>query len=771
MQTPTADRPDPLKELEQKVAYAEQVKQINNQIHSAKDLDHILVDLKDEILKILDAEVLTLYVVDAERREIYSKYLDINKIHEIRVPISEQSIAGFVAKYRRPVNIADAYNKAELNAINPSLAFDSSWDKRSGLRTKQILTYPVVADNKYLMGVIQLVNKKGGGQFTKKDEESVAEISKTLGIAFFNQLKLSRKIPTKFDSLVANSKLTKTELDAAVGDARKQQVDVETVLLEKYRVSKQEIGRSMSQFYRCPFVEFDGRLTADPDLLRDLNIDHLKSNFWIPLKREKDGIQVLIDDPNNLTRIQDIKRTFPGRSIQFAVGLRQDILQFISAGSRTPDTAVSEGASLADPTGALASEVEQGRQEGAHAREVNENEEAIVRLADQIITDAYTTGASDIHIEPYGEKRECVVRFRMDGSCREHRKIPAAYRQALVSRYKGMSGLDVAERRKPQAGKIAFRLGNKEIELRMATIPTTGLNEDVVIHILPACEAVPIDKLWLSERNLREIKRIAERPTGIILCAGPAGSGRTTSLHALLGHVTTPERKVCTAEDPVEITQDGMRQVQVNPGIGFTFAAATRALLRADPDVIMIGELDGKETCEAGIEAALAGHVVFGALHANCAVDALTRLLEMGLDPIGLADAILGVLAQRMCKTICKDCKQAYHPSKEEYDELAFAYGIEAFENLGYRFDDTFMLNRGRGCQACNGSGLKGRMGLQELLIGTDRIKRAIRKQAAAEELLKIALEDGMTTLIQDGIVKVIQGGVTLTQVKAVTVT
>ena len=770
MQMQTAVRPDTVEELEQKVAYAEQVKLIINRIHSAKDIDHILVDLKDEILKILDAEVLTLYVIDAERREIYSKYLDIDKMHEIRVPISEQSISGFVAKYRRPVNIADAYNKAELNAISPSLTFDSSWDKKSGFRTKQILTYPIVAENKYLMGVIQLVNKKSGGRFAKKDEESVAEISKTLGIAFFNQLKLSRKNPTKFDYLVANNKITQAELDTAIPEARKQAVDIETVLLEKYKISKSEIGKSLSQFYKCPFVEFDGRFVADPELLKTLNIDYLKNNFWIPLKREKDGIQILIDDPNNLNRIQDIKRIFPGRSIQFVVGLRQDILQYVYAAAGEPDPSVGKGGSLADIMGELVSESEAEKAEDVNAQIVDENDSAIVRLANQIISDAYKAGVSDIHVEPYGEKRECVVRFRVDGSCHEYNKIPAAYRRALVSRYKIMARLDIAERRKPQDGKIKYMVGTKEIELRVATIPTAGFNEDVVMRILAASEPIPIDKLNMSERNLREIKKVAEKPYGIIMCVGPTGSGKTTTLHSLLGYINTPERKIWTAEDPVEITQYGLRQVQVQAKIGFTFAAAMRAFLRADPDVIMVGEMRDKETCETGIEASLTGHLVFSTLHTNSAVETITRLLEMGMDPFNFADAMLGVLAQRLCKTICKECKETYHASREEFDELATAYGAEAFEKLGYKYDDSFSLSRGKGCDVCKNTGMKGRTGLHELLIASDRLKRMIQKRATAEELLKIALEEGMTTLVQDGVVKVIKGDTTFKQVKAVAI-
>jgi type II secretory ATPase GspE/PulE/Tfp pilus assembly ATPase PilB-like protein len=765
----TTVRPDSLHELQEKVAFTEKVKQIINRIHSVKDLDHLLVDLKDEILTLFDAEKLTLYVVDAERKEIYSKFLDVDKVKEIRVPISEQSISGFVAKYRRPINIADAYNRAELNAISPALAFDSSWDKKSGFHTKQILTFPIVADNKYLMGVIQLVNKKSGGRFSKKDEESVAEISKTLAIAIFNQLKLSRKTPTKFDYLISRGLITQDELNSTVSDARTKQVDVESLLMEKYKIAPKDLGQSLSQFYKCAYVEYDGRTIIDPELLKNLNVDYLKKNFWIPLKRDKDGIQILIDDPNNLDRVADIKRIFPGRNIQFAVGLRKDILQFVYSATGEADPGTASG-SIAEIMGELVSETEQEKQEEVAAAAVDENDSAIVRLANQIIMDAYKAGVSDIHVEPYGEKRETVVRFRVDGSCFEYNKIPAAYRRALVSRYKIMSRLDIAERRKPQDGKIKFLVGNKEIELRVATIPTSGFNEDVVMRILAASEPLPIDKLNMSERNLREIKAIAAKPYGIIMCVGPTGSGKTTTLHSVLGYINKPERKIWTAEDPVEITQYGLRQVQVQPKIGFTFAAAMRAFLRADPDVIMVGEMRDKETADTGIEASLTGHLVFSTLHTNSAVETVTRLLEMGMDPFNFADAMLGVLAQRLCKTICKECKEKYHPTREEFDDLSQSYGEEAFEKLGHKYDDNFMLSRGKGCEVCKKTGYKGRTGLHELLIGTDSIKRMIQKRATAEELLKAAMEQGMTTLVQDGVAKVIQGWTDFKQVKAVAI-
>ncbi len=762
--------PDNLQELQQKVAYAEQVKRITNQIHSAKDMDQILVDLHKEILSIFDAEEITLYAVDGEKKEIFSKAPRIDHVEEIRIPINEQSLAGFTAKFLRPVNIADAYNKAELTAIHPALTFDNSWDKRTGFKTKQMLTYPIVADNKYLMGVIQLLNKKSGGRFSKKDEEAAAEIAKSLGIAFSNLRRLAKKTPTKFDYLVANGKITQTELDQTIADARKGPTDIETLLIEKYKVPKEDIGKSLSQFYKCPHVPFDERTLIEPELLKSLNVDYLKKNFWAPLRRDKNTVEILIDDPNDLDKIQDIKRIFPGQSIRFAVGLQRDITQFLRVATGEPDPTTK--GSISEILGELASESEAEQKVEEAAATVDENDSAIVRLANQIIADAYRMGSSDIHIEPYGEKKETLVRFRVDGSCLEYMRIPPSYRRAIVSRFKIMASLDIAERRKPQDGKIKFRLGEgREIELRVATLPTAGSgNEDIVMRILAASEPLPLEKMGFSERNLRELKAIAEKPYGIILCVGPTGSGKTTTLHSVMGYINTPDMKIWTAEDPVEITQYGLRQVQVQPKIGFTFAMAMRAFLRADPDVIMVGEMRDKETADTGIEASLTGHLVLSTLHTNNAVETVTRLLDMGCDPFSFADAMLGVLAQRLARRICRDCKEDYRPSREEYDDLVHGYGPEQWAKLGLAYGDSFKLYRGKGCETCNKSGFKGRIALHELLLGTDRMKRLIQAKAKTEEMLKLALEENMTTLVQDGIMKVLQGHTTYKEVKAVAI-
>ncbi len=763
--------PHNLHELQQKVEYAEHVKRITNQIHAASDIDHILLDLHHDMLSLFDAEEMTIYAVDPDKKEIYSKTPDIDTIQVIRVPISEESLAGFSAKYLRPVNIADAYNQAELSGIHTSLVHNHSFDKKTGFRTKQVLTYPIVADNKYLMGVLQLLNKKSGGCFTRKDEESVAEIAKALGIAFYNLRKLSKKTPTKFDYLVANNRIAQNELEAAIAESRKGQTDMETLLIEKYRVPKGDIGKSLAQFHKCPYIEYSERTIVDVELLKNLNIDYLKKNYWMPLKRDKSAIEILTDDPGDLDRVQDIKRTFPGLNIRFAVSLRRDIAQFLGISTAPADDTSKLNENVSDILGELVTEAQLEATEDAAAAGLDENDSAIVRLANQIIADAYRQGVSDIHIEPYGEKRETLVRFRVDGSCFEYMKIPPSYRRAIVSRLKIMACLDIAERRKPQDGKIKFKLGeNKEIELRVATVPTAGYNEDIVMRLLAASEPLPIDKMGFSERNLRELKKIAEKPYGIILCVGPTGSGKTTTLHSTLGHINRPERKIWTAEDPVEITQYGLRQVQVQAKIGFTFAAAMRAFLRADPDVIMVGEMRDKETAEIGIEASLTGHLVLSTLHTNSSVETITRLLDMGCDSFSFADAMLGVMAQRLAKRICKDCKESYHPPQEEFDELRQGYGPEMWDKRGIHYDDHFKLFRGKGCEACNHSGHKGRIALHELLLGTDRMKRMIQNKAKTEEMVNAAIEEGMSTLVQDGIEKVLQGLTTYKQVKAVAI-
>jgi type II secretory ATPase GspE/PulE/Tfp pilus assembly ATPase PilB-like protein len=751
--------------LQQRLANEQRLVQLIDRIHAARSLDTIFLDIQGEVLAFVDAERMTLYAVDADRKQLYSKFLALDAVKEIRVPINEKSVAGFVAKTQRTVNIADAYDAGELRRISPQLSFDASWDQRTGFRTAQILAMPVTHDG-HLLGVIQLLNKRGGGRFTKDDEAGVARIAKTLGIALHNQSQTGSRRASKFDYLLAQGLVTQDELQAAAAEARRLQTDVESVLLDHYKVPKAELGASLSQFYRVPFVQFDERIIPPPDLLRDLKLDYLKRNVWLPLRRLDAGVLVLVDNPHDLQKVDSIEQALRHQRVLYAVGLRRDILQFLAVAGGELTTRETIGSILTD----LGAEATGDRDDGGVV-EVDENDSAVIRLANQVIVDACKARASDVHIEPYGAQRDTVIRFRVDGSCLEYQRIPGAYRRAIAARIKIMAQLDIAERRKPQDGKIKFRLpDNREIELRVATLPTAGGNEDVVMRLLTTTEAMAIDQLGMSERNQREIRAAVEKPYGLILCVGPTGSGKTTTLHSLLAHINRPDRKIWTAEDPVEITQFGLRQLQVQPKIGLTFAAAMRAFLRADPDVIMVGEMRDHETAAIGIEASLTGHLVFSTLHTNSAVETVVRLLDMGLDPFNFADALVAILAQRLVKRLCLECREDYHPSAAEFDELARAYGPAELRALGVVHDEHLLLYRGRGCAACSNTGYRGRAGIHELLVATDTVKRLVQARAPVPDLLAAARAEGMTTLVQDGIAKSLDGITDYKQVKAVAI-
>jgi type II secretory ATPase GspE/PulE/Tfp pilus assembly ATPase PilB-like protein len=741
---------------------------IVNKIHATKDTDDFFLELREDLRNLFKVEQLTLYAVDRGTRELYSKFVldPIDGVQEIRVPINEHSVSGYCARHGKVLNIADAYDDAELTAISPRLSFDRSWDERSGFRTQQMLAVPILYERKYLMGVLLLLNKQDGGRFTREEEGFVREIAETLGIALRNHYKLAQHRPTtKFDYLLEQNLITPDELDAAIAEARRKRCDVEAILIDEYRVSKKEVGKALSMFFGCPFVEFDDRAVVDPSLIKGINFDYLKANNWVPLRREDSTVDILVDNPKDLQKIEHIQLLMKGCALRFFVGFRKDILQYLYSASGKHDLLDS----IQNIIGELTGDENIEEDEDPDSTGVNEDDSAIVRLANQIIVDAYKRGASDIHIEPYTARQDTVVRIRIDGQCREYQRIPPSYRRALVSRIKIMARLDIAERRKPQDGKIKFRLPtNREIELRVATIPTANSNEDVVMRILAASEPMPIDQLKMTERNLQAFHRIVQRPYGLILVVGPTGSGKTTTLHSAMGVINTPERKIWTAEDPVEITQYGLRQVQVNPRIGFTFAAAMRAFLRADPDVIMVGEMRDEETAHIGIEASLTGHLVLSTLHTNSAVETITRLLDMGLDPFNFADALLGVLAQRLVRTLCSACKEKYHPPEDLLAELQEAYGHDAFASLGVQYTPDFTLYRPTGCRECNETGYKGRVGIHELLINSEEIKKLIQTRARITDILQAAQQDAMTTLLQDGLMKVLSGLTDLTQVKAV---
>jgi type II secretory ATPase GspE/PulE/Tfp pilus assembly ATPase PilB-like protein len=756
---------------QRELGYRKRLIEIANLINSAPSITEILVDIKDKMLDLVDAERVTIFALDTKNQELFSLFKAGQEVKEIRVPKTFGSIAGFCALSRKTVGIRNAYDPAELTQHHPSLKFDSRWDKASGFRTSQVLASPILFE-KYLLGVLQLINKRGGGPFTPKDEEAAEELAKILGIAFYNQHRAARtNKPSKYGHLVDKGLISEKEIEKAVTNARVNQIDVAKVLEEDYKIAKDEIGKAISQFYNAPFWEPKEK-TIPEDIKARVTAEFLKKNMFAPIEKSQGTLLVAVEDPYDLTKIDAIKAMNLAPRVDVCVALRGDILEYINS---SYGLSSGTGGGEEQDLGRIIMELGSGEEDEVEEKEpqtpqaeIDETDSGIVKLANQMIIDGFNRGASDIHVEPYGKTAPTQVRLRIDGDCVKYLEIPAGHRNAIVQRLKIMAKLDISEKRKPQDGKIRFKGPMGTIELRVATIPTSGGNEDVVMRILAASKPLPLERMGFSARNLDEFKKILSKPYGIALVVGPTGSGKTTTLHSGLGFINTSDMKIWTAEDPVEITQPGLRQVQVHNKIDFTFAIAMRAFLRADPDVIMVGEMRDHETAATGIEASLTGHLVLSTLHTNSAPETITRLLDMDIDPFNFADALLGIMAQRLARTLCKDCKEEYVPTQEEFAELMEDYGLEYWDKLGVKYSSSFKLYRPKGCARCGKTGYKGRIGLHELLVGTDEIKRKIQKRESIEELRNQAMRDGMTTLLQDGIQKVIQGQTDFKQVRAV---
>ena len=754
-------------ELQKKLDFKDKLTEIIHLIHSAQDVAEIIVNTRSRMLDLLDAERSTIYAVDAKNQQVYSLYKEGDGIKEIRLPRNNQSLVGYAALTGQSLNIKNAYDEKELTSYHPELRFNSSWDQKTQFKTRQVLVTPILHE-KYLMGVLQLINKKHAEVFSAEDVLGAQEVAKSIGLAFYNRRRLiAGRRPNKFGLILDKGLLSEQMFEEAVSHCRMNNLPVAQVLVDKFGVSKEEVLKSLAAFYQTGYFLFDGSQRMPEELRERLKHDYLTNIGIAPISKDGETVQVAMEDPSDLAKADALRIMQLSPKLTFLVALKKDILDYLNASYKVlPEELKGD---VSEILGELSAEVEgAGLIEEDERNRVQENDSAVVRLANQIIVDAYNKGASDIHVEPYGKRDPTRIRFRVDGDCYVYQEVPASHRQALVSRLKIMSNLDISERRLPQDGKIRFKMRDKAIELRVATIPTSGGDEDVVMRILAASKPLPIDQMGFLDRNLTLLKQLVSKPYGIILCVGPTGSGKTTTLHSMLGYINTPDTKIWTAEDPVEITQAGLRQVQVAPKIDFTFSRAMRAFLRADPDVIMVGEMRDKETAEIGIEASLTGHLVMSTLHTNSAPETITRLLEMEIEPFNFADALLGILAQRLARRLCKVCKEEYHPTQEEFTALVQQYGPKLFELTGIQYTPELKMRRVKGCPDCGGSGYRGRVGLHEILEGTDIIKRLIQKRATVEEIRNQAISDGMITLMQDGIQKVFQGITDIAQVRSV---
>jgi type II secretory ATPase GspE/PulE/Tfp pilus assembly ATPase PilB-like protein len=775
-------------ELAEKLTFQQKLQAVTNKVHATSNLDEIMVELSQELCDLFEADRLTIYITSDDKASIVSKVkTGLASFKDIKLPINEQSIAGYVALHRRVVNVRDVYDDAELKSHTPHLNFLKAVDVKTGYRTKQMLVAPILdARTHDLIGVIQIINSRSGRPFLPVMAEGVSQLAETLAIAMQQRQKAAAApLRSKYEALVANAVLSSDELELAQRSARRKNLDLETVLVDEFQVKVPDLGNALSVYFGVPYEPFRSDRIRPSDLLRNMSQEFCETNQWLPLGEDSAGLVIMTLDPEQTRASRMVLNVYPKSKLVYTVTTHQEFAATLEQmfGSGSMDDNLGDIGSLLDTLDE--EEAESGFGEDI-ASAASDNE--LVKLVNKVIIDAYKQGASDIHIEPYPGKAKTDIRFRRDGSLMPYISVPGSYRSALAARIKIMCDLDISERRKPQDGKIKFKkFGPLDIELRVATIPTAGGVEDIVMRILAGGEPIPLDKLGLSARNLALCKSTVKKPYGLFFVCGPTGSGKTTTLHSVLGYLNRPETKIWTAEDPVEITQKGLRQVQVNRKAGLDFSVVMKAFLRADPDIIMVGEMRDKETVSTGIEASLTGHLVFATLHTNSAPESIVRLLDMGMDPFNFSDALLGILAQRLAKRLCK-CKEARVATDQEIDLLLEEYVQEllyvplwktdgASERVKLRASwiqdfgneqGEIVLYGAKGCDACAGTGYKGRTGLHELLIGTDRVKQQIQEHARVSQMLATALEDGMRTLKQDGIEKVLQGITDIQQVRAV---
>lgn len=728
-----------------------QLTQIRQLLDDYSGLMDAYEKLESIVLGMFNAERMSIFQRRRQHQDLVARFKTGREVREIKVQITPQSIAGYVALSQLPLLISDPYNAEELAAIHPRLRFADRFDKSSSFVTRNIICVPVMNAG-VLLGVMQIINKRQG-DFNSDDLELANQLGAMIGEKFRFELGGTNK---PFQYLVHKELISETNLDTLLESCKDPKQLVQR-LISEHRIAENELGHALSVHYQVPYLAYLPDKYHIYQGNSKLNLSYLKRNYVAVVADVSDNPIILMAEPNNAALLMEIESALGIDSYDIHVSLPSHVLQYLGE-SGGGAVAPGEMDEILDEIGGGGEDLEEQQDD------LSDDAPAVVRLVSRILHDAKRLNASDIHVdaEKSGPTR---VRMRVDGVCRDITQIPASHHSAVVARIKILANLNIAEKRVPQDGKLAVKMSGQLVEVRVATIPTVA-GEGVVMRILASGGAMPMEKLNLAPTNAERLKEMIKKPHGIILVVGPTGSGKTTTLHAVLGDLNTPEKKIWTAEDPVEITQAGLQQVQVSPKIGFTFANALRAFLRADPDIILIGEMRDKETAHAGIEASLTGHLVLSTLHTNSAPETITRLLDLGLDPVNFSDACVGILAQRLIRTLCPNCKEEYQASDADIGFIHRQYGEEYIAELD--LPEPLMLYRAKGCEACGDIGYKGRTGVHELLAMTPELRALVYKEAAVSAMKEQAMKDGMRTLTQDGIYKVIKGDTDIAQVQII---
>jgi type IV pilus assembly protein PilB len=536
--------------------------------------------------------------------------------------------------------------------------------------------------------------------------------------------------------------------------AKEQNLNVGDCLIRLGYATGDQVVRATAQSLNLDFVDL-AEISISPAIVELVPESVARENVILPLEEiGDDALRVIVSDPHDLDTFDKL-RFILNKQIEIALAPREQILEAINKyyGQIEGESADSMLQEFTD-TAIDFTETEGGDDaRGAGLETVDETSAPVVRLVQLMIAEAVQLRASDIHIEPFEDRVR--VRYRIDGVLIERDSPPRRLLGALISRVKILAKMDIAERRRCQDGRIKLTVGDKELDLRVSVIPTNH-GQSVVMRLLDKDNIkVGVRQLGLSEATYQQLTSLIKRPNGIILVTGPTGSGKTTTLYAALNELNRPDRKIITAEDPVEYYLPGVNQVEVKHSIGLDFARIIRAMLRQAPNIILVGEMRDLETASMGIQASLTGHLVFSTLHTNDAPGAMTRMIDIGVPGYLVATSVVAVLAQRLVRVICAKCKQPYRPTDGELEASGITPRMAA--------SATFM--KGRGCTACNQGGYRGRIGIYELMLMSSRIRESVYNNVSATEIREIAIKEGMTTLYRDGIAKVLRGVTTIEEV------
>ncbi len=547
------------------------------------------------------------------------------------------------------------------------------------------------------------------------------------------------------------SSLTEEQLEQALTLQRERRIKLGEALVQLKFLRTEDILKALSVQLGFPYENKIDIESIAPDLVGNIPINYAKQNEVLPLRKENGAIVVAIADPTNFYALDDLRMIF-GCEIKPVISSSYEIVNAINAVYNKTSTSGEDMVNELTETEEIADEFN----EPVDLLDATD-EAPIIRLVNTLLFRAVKQKASDIHIEPF--ERELAIRFRINGILYDIMKPPKRAQNSIISRVKIMSQLNIAEKRLPQDGRIRIKIAGKDIDIRVSTIPTTH-GESVVMRLLDAAAVLlELETLGLMGRHLEIVNDLIHRKTGIILVTGPTGSGKTTTLYSCLSKINSPELKIITVEDPVEYQLPGVNQMQVNPKIELTFAAGLRSFLRQDPDVLMVGEIRDRETAEIAIQASLTGHLVFSTLHTNDAPSSITRLVEMGVEPFLVSSSVIGIIAQRLVRTVCKDCARKYVPDDEELKGI----GLTSAE-LGGR-----QIFRPVGCPNCMETGYTGRLGIYEILLVTDAVRNELMKGSDASMIKKVAMSQGMKTLRDDAAAKVLAGMTTIAEVLRVT--